>query len=56
LTVPTEVLLLAHVTVRPVTVLPFASFVVAVSWTACPTGTDAGAGLTVTDATGSGPA
>jgi len=55
-TVPTEVLLLAHVTVRPVNGLPFASFGVAVSWTACATGTDADAGLTVTDATGSGPA
>src|SRR5207245_1457529 len=52
LTVPTEVLLLAHVTVRPVSVLPFASFGVAASWTVCPACTDAGAGLTVTDATG----
>src|SRR5207249_1150622 len=52
LTVPTEVLLLAHVTVRPVSVLPFASFGVAVSWTVCPACTEAGAGLTVTDATG----
>src|SRR5207302_656025 len=55
-TLPTEVLLLAHVTDRPVSGLPLASFGVAVSWTACPTGTDADAGLTVTDATGSGPA
>src|SRR6266699_1873159 len=55
-TVPAEVLLLVHVTVRPVNGLPLASFGVAVSWTACPTGTDADAGLTVTDATGSGPA
>src|SRR2546422_10340807 len=52
LTVPTEPLLLAHVTVRPVSVLPFASFGVAASWTVCPACTDAGAGLTVTDATG----
>src|SRR6266699_590665 len=52
LTVPTELLLLAHVTVRPVSVLPFASFGVAASWTVCPACTDAGAGLTVTDATG----
>src|SRR6266699_2486394 len=51
-TVPTEVLLLAHVTVRPVSVLPLASFGVAVSWTVCPACTEAGAGLTVTDATG----
>jgi len=52
LTVPTEVLLLDHVTVRPDSALPFASFGVAVSWTVCPTGTDAGVGLTATDATG----
>src|SRR5207244_4109085 len=51
-TVPTDGLLLAHVTVRPLSALPFASFGVAVSWTACPTGTDADTGLTVTDATG----
>src|SRR2546426_11193700 len=41
-----------HVTVRPVSVLPFASFGVAASGTVWPTGTDAVAGLTVTDATG----
>src|SRR5206468_2116609 len=52
LTVPTEVLLLAQVTVRPLSALPFASFGVAASCTVCPTGTDADAGLTVTDATG----
>src|SRR3989442_8630400 len=52
LTVATAVLLLAHVTVRPVSGAPLASFGVAVSCTACPTWTLAGAGLTVTDATG----
>src|SRR6266705_1414733 len=44
--------LLAHVIVRPVSVLPFTSLGVAVSWVVCPTNTAAGAGLTVTDATG----
>src|SRR5207249_3776744 len=39
-------------TVRPVSVLPFASLRVAVSCTPWPAGTDAVAGLTVTDATG----
>src|SRR6266581_4519455 len=52
LTVPTALLLLAQLTVRPLRVLPFASFGVAVSWTVCPACTDADAGLTVTDATG----
>src|SRR6266516_4028233 len=52
LTVATAVLLLAHVTVRPANRLPFASFGVAVSCTVWPTCTDAEAGLTVTDATG----
>src|SRR5437016_12343243 len=48
----TEVLLLDQVIVRPVSGLPFASFGVAVSWTACPAPTVADAGLTVTVATG----
>src|SRR5437667_688661 len=52
LTVATDVLLLDHVTVRPVTGLPFASFGVAVSCTVWPTPTLAEAGLTVTAATG----
>src|SRR6266566_2334930 len=52
LTVATDVLLLDHVTVRPVSGLPFASFGVAVSCTVWPTPTLAEAGLTVTDATG----
>src|SRR6266550_2787800 len=51
LTVATEVLLLDHVTVRPVSGLPLASFGVAVSWTVWPTGTLADAGLTVTELT-----
>src|SRR5438552_16395042 len=52
LTVATDVLLLAHVIVRPVSGLPLASFGVAVSCAVCPTGTEAEAGLTVTVATG----
>src|SRR5713101_2714521 len=52
LTVATVVLLLAHVTVRPVSGAPFASFGVAVSCTVVPSFTDAVAGATVTDATG----
>src|SRR6266568_4172085 len=51
-TVAAAVLELVHVTVRPANGLPFASFGVAVSCTAWPTCTDAVAGLTVTDATG----
>src|SRR6266550_4426120 len=51
-TVATGVLLLAHVTARPVRMLPLASRRVAVSCTVCPAGTLADAGLTVTDATG----
>src|SRR5438093_9807891 len=51
-TVATDVLLLAHVTTRPVNGLPLASFGVAVSCTVCPTPTLAGDGLTVTVATG----
>src|SRR3989442_199936 len=50
----TEPLLLDHVTVRPVSGFPFASFGVAVSWTVWPTCTVADAGLTVTVATGAG--
>src|SRR2546425_874971 len=52
LTVATAVLLEAHVTVRPVSGLPPASFGVAVSCTVKPTWTLGAAGLTVTDATG----
>jgi hypothetical protein len=51
-TVATEVLLLDHVIVRPVSGLPLTSFGVAVSWTVCPATTVADAGLTVTEATG----
>src|SRR5439155_20771822 len=47
-------LLDCHVIVRPVNGLPFASFGVAVSCTVPPTGTLAVAGVTVTDATGTG--
>src|SRR5207244_1695493 len=43
---------LAHVTLRPVRVLPAESRGVAVSWTVCPTATLAVAGDTVTEATG----
>src|SRR6266480_6355997 len=52
LTVATEVLELVQVTVRPVRMLPLASRSVAVSWSVCPAGTLAVAGLTVTEATG----
>src|SRR6266513_3336198 len=51
-TVATDVLLLAHVTTRPLSGLPLASFGVAVSCAVCPTCTLAGDGLTVTEATG----
>src|SRR5437899_6847130 len=51
-TVATGVLVLAHVTVRPVRMLPLASRRVALSCTVWPAGTLADAGLTVTDATG----
>src|SRR3989440_8426334 len=50
--VATGVLLLAHVTVRPVRMVPLASRRVALSCTVWPAGTLADAGLTVTDATG----
>src|SRR5437870_3662983 len=52
LTVAQAVLELVHVTVRPVRVLPLASFSVAVSCSVCPTSTLPDAGLTVTEATG----
>src|SRR5437667_397959 len=52
LTVATDVAELVHVTVRPVRVLPLASFSVAVSCSVWPTGTLAVAGLTLTVATG----
>src|SRR6266566_701156 len=52
LTVATEVLLLDQLIVRPVSGLPLTSFGVAVSCSVWPAGTLAGAGLTVTDATG----
>src|SRR5713101_4963198 len=48
------VALLDQVMTRPVRTLPFASLVVAVNCTVDPTATDAGAGLTVTVATGGG--
>src|SRR5205823_6466012 len=51
LTVATAVLLLAHVTVRPVSALPAESFGVAVSCTVCPTVRLAVAGATATEAT-----
>ena len=47
-TVATAVLLLAHVTVRPVSALPAESFGVAVSCTVCPTRMLAVAGETAT--------
>src|SRR6266498_5164468 len=56
LTVATAVLLLAQLTVRPVSVLPLASFGVAVSCAVCPAGMVAVAGLTATEATGTGAA
>src|SRR5438552_2292168 len=52
LTVATAVLLLAQLTARPHNGLPFASLGVAASCTVWPTCTDADAGLTATDATG----
>jgi hypothetical protein len=51
-TVAAAVLLVLHVTTRPVSAFPFASFGVAVSCTVCPVTTPADAGLTLTDATG----
>src|SRR5207244_2737605 len=52
LTVATAVLPLAHVTIRPESALPLASFGVAVSCWVCPGCRLTVAGLTVTDATG----
>ena len=52
LTVASAVLLLAHVTTRPVSVLPAESLVTAVNCRVTPTGRLAVVGLTVTDATG----
>ena len=52
LTEATAALLVAHVTVRPLSGLPFASFGVAASCAVWPTITLADAGLTDTDATG----
>src|SRR5437667_1050472 len=52
LTVATAVLLLAHVTTRPLSVLPAASWGTAVYCWAAPTWRLADVGLTVTDATG----
>src|SRR5437773_5040713 len=54
LTVATAVLELDHVTVRPERGAPLASFGVAVSCTVWPACTDAVAGVTSTDATGTG--
>ena len=54
LTVATVVLLEAHVTTRPGSGLPLASRGVATSCTVAPTGSDAVAGLTSTEATGAG--
>jgi len=51
-TVATPEALLAHVTVRPKTTVPLASFVIACSWTLSPTGMFTVAGTTVTEATG----
>src|SRR5437762_301296 len=52
LTVAVAVLLLAHVTTRPVSVLPAASLGTAVNCWVAPTWIPAVVGLTVTDATG----
>src|SRR5256885_17132701 len=54
LTVATVALSLDQVIVRPDSGLPFASRGVAVSCTVCPTGTLGEAGVTVTEATGTG--
>src|SRR5205809_476727 len=54
LTVATAVLLLAQVTVRPLSGFPFASFADPARCTAWPACTHAVAGVTVTDATGTG--
>ena len=54
LTVRTELLLDTHVTLRPVSTLPFASFAVAVSCCVPPTIIGVEGTYTVTDATGAG--
>src|SRR5712692_5776099 len=54
-TVATDGALLVQVTTRPLSGLPLASLVVAVSRAVCPTPTVAVGGLTVTDATGTAP-
>src|SRR5437762_2448106 len=54
LTVATVVLLEAHVTTRPGSGLPLTSRGVATSCTVAPTGSDAGAGVTASEATGAG--
>src|SRR3989442_10277521 len=54
LTVATDALLVAHVTARPSSGVPLASFGVAVSCAVAPTCTLAVAGLTATEATGGG--
>src|SRR6267378_4664679 len=54
LTLAIVVLLDCQVITRPANGLPFASFGVAVSWTVAPTATLAEAGVTVTEATGTG--
>ena len=51
LTVATAALLVTHVTARPVSTLPAASFVVAVSCTVPPGAMFAVAGVTITEAT-----
>src|SRR5438876_409137 len=51
-TVATAGAVLAHVTTRPASAFPLASFGVALSCTVCPTATLADAGLTATEATG----
>jgi hypothetical protein len=53
-TVATDDALLAQVIVRPLSGFPFESLGVAVSWSVAPTGTFADAGLTATEATGTG--
>src|SRR5215510_3779841 len=54
LTVAVPVAPFDQVMLRPVRTLPFASLVVAASWTVFPTATEALAGLTVTEATAAG--
>jgi len=56
LTVATPSALVDQVTARPASTLPFASFGVAVSWTAPPTNRVVEVGVTATDATEAGAA